>query len=130
MLPAFFDLKLRNGDTLENETIKLFVRLRTSPLSFSFLSQTEFTAFKKFLINREVPALFKCNLLLLRQVLSMLLLSIKIIPLPLHKFSSFLLASLILSSKLSLRLIILDNTILMLSSVSYSLIQEITFLIF
>ena len=91
MLPAFFYLKLRKGDTLENETIELFVRLRTSPLSFLSMSQTEFAAFEKFLISREVPPLFKCNLLLLRQVLSILLLFIKIIPLRLHKFSSFLL---------------------------------------
>ena len=131
MLPAFFDLRLRKWDTLQNETIELFVRLWISPLSFSFMSQTEFTAFEKFLINRKVSLLFKCNLLLLRQVLSMLLLFIKIILLPLNKFSSFLLVSLILSSKSwSLRWIILDNAIFMLSLVSYSLIEEITFLIF
>ena len=131
MLPAFFDLRLRKWDTLQNETIELFVRLWISPLSFSFMSQTEFTAFEKFLINRKVSLLFKCNLLLLRQVLSMLLLFIKIIFLPLNKFSSFLLVSLILSSKSwSLRWIILDNAIFMLSLVSYSLIEEITFLIF
>ena len=94
MLPAFFDLKLFKGDTLENKTMELFARLRTS-----FMTQTEFTAFEKCLINRDVPPLFKCNLLLLRQVLSVLLLFIKIIPLPLHKFSSFLLVSLVLSSK-------------------------------
>ena len=63
------------------------------------MSQTEFTTFEKFLINREVPLLFKCNLLLLRQVPSMSLLCIKIIPSPLHKFSSFLLVLLILPSK-------------------------------
>ena len=68
---------------LENEAIELSVSLRTSSLSFPFMSQREFTALEKFLINREVPLLFKCNLLLLRQVLSMLLLFIKIIPLPL-----------------------------------------------
>ena len=95
MLPAFFNLRLRKRDTLENETIELFVRLRTLSLSFSFISQAEFTALEKLLINREVPLLFKCDLLLLRQVLSMLLLFIKIIRLPLHKFSSFLLVSLI-----------------------------------
>ena len=39
MLPAFFELKLQNWDTLENETMALFVRLRTSPLSFSFMSE-------------------------------------------------------------------------------------------
>ena len=129
MLPAFFDIKLRKWDTLENEAIELFVRLRTSSLSSSIMSQTKFTALENFLINRGVK--FKCNLLLLRQVLSMLQLFAKIILLPLHKFSSFLLASLILSSKSwSLRWIILDNAIFMLSSVSYSLIEEITFLIF
>ena len=58
MLPAFFDLRLRKWDTLENETTKLFVRLSTSPLSLSFIGQTEFTAFEKILINREVPLLF------------------------------------------------------------------------
>ena len=67
---------------LENETIELFVRLTTSSLSFSFMCQNDFTAFEKFLINREVPLLFKCNLLLLRQVLSILLLFIKVKPLP------------------------------------------------
>ena len=127
MLPAFFDLRLRKWDTLENETIELFVRLTTSTLSFSFMIQTESTA----LINGEVPLLFRCNLLLLWQVLSMSLLFIKIIPLPLHKFSRFLLVSLVLSSKSwSLRWIKLDNAIFMLSSVSYSLIEQITFLIF
>ena len=70
-------------------------------------------------------------MLLLRQVLSVLILFIKIKPLPLHKFSSFLLFSLILSSKSwSLKWIIPDNAILLLSSVSQSLIEEITFLIF
>ena len=131
MLPAFFDLRLRKWDVLENEAIELFVRLRTSSLSFPFMSQAEFTALEKFLINREVPLLFKCNLLLLRQVLSVLLLFIKIILLPLHKFSSFLLVSLILFSKSwSLQWILQGNAIFMLSSVLCSLIEEITFLIF
>ena len=51
---------------------------------------------------------------------------------PLHKFSSFLLVRLTLSSKSwSLRWIILDNAILTLSSLSLSsLIEEIAFLIF
>ena len=116
---------------LENKTIELFVRLRTSSLLFLVMSQAEFTALEKFLINREVPLLFKSNLLLLRQVLSVLLLFIKIILLPLHKFSSFLLVSLILFSKSwSLQWIIQGNAIFMLSSVLCSLIEEITFLIF
>ena len=56
MLPVFFDLKFCKWDTLENETIELFVKLRTSPLSFPIMSQTEFTYLcEKFLINREVP---------------------------------------------------------------------------
>ena len=67
-------------------------------------------------------------MLLLRQVLSTLLLFIKIIPLSLHKFSSFLLVSLILSSKTwSLRWIILDNSIFLCYR---QLIEEITFLMF
>ena len=67
----------------------------------------------------------------MRQVLSMFVLFIKIIPLPLHNFSSFLLVSLILSSKSwSLLWIVLDNAIFMLSLVSYSLIEEITFCIY
>lgn len=37
----------------------MFVRLKTSPLPFSFMRQTEFTTFRNFLINREVPFLFK-----------------------------------------------------------------------
>ena len=41
MSTALFDLKLRKRDTLENETIELFVRLKTSPFSFSFMSQTK-----------------------------------------------------------------------------------------
>ena len=37
------------------------------------MSQIEFTTFEKNLINKTVSFLFKCNLLLLRQVLLMLL---------------------------------------------------------
>ena len=107
------------GSEIENETIELPARLRTSPFSFSFISQTEFTTFEKSLINREVPLCFwwgkRCQF-------------IKIIPLPLHKFPSFLLVSLISSSKS--RSITLDNAILILSSVSYYLMEEITSLIF
>ena len=68
---------------LENKAVELSVSLRTSSLSFPVMSQGEFIALEKILINSEVPLLFKCNLFLLRQVLSMLLLFIKIIPLPL-----------------------------------------------
>ena len=59
----------------------------------NFVYEPDFTTFEKFLINRDVPLLFKCNLLLLRQVLSVLLSFINIMPLPLHRFSSFLLVS-------------------------------------
>ena len=69
MLPIFFDFKLRKWDKLENELTELIVRLRNSPLSFSFMSQTEFTTFEKFLISKEVLLLFKCNLDLFGQVL-------------------------------------------------------------
>ena len=108
---------------LENETIELFVRLITSSLSFPFMHQAEFTALEKFLINRQVPPLFKSNLLLLRQVTAlviMLLLFIKIKTLPLQK----------IPKSWSFRSIILDNAIFMFSLVSYSLNEEITFLIF
>ena len=44
----FFDLKLCKWDTVENEIKELFVRFRTSPLSFSFMSQTEFSLLKNF----------------------------------------------------------------------------------
>ena len=47
MLPAFFDLRLRKWDMLKNEAIELFIRLRTSSLSFPFMSQGEFTALEK-----------------------------------------------------------------------------------
>ena len=67
----------------------------------------------------------------MRQARSMLLLFIKIIPLPLHKFSSFLLISLILSWKSwSLQRMIFDYAILILSSVSYTSMEEITYLNF
>ena len=62
-------------------------------------NQFDLRACEKCLINRTVPLLFKCNLLLLRQEPSISLLFMNLIPLPLHKFSNFLLISLISSSK-------------------------------
>ena len=49
MLLAFFDLKLRKGDTPENETIELFVRLRTilmlSSVSHSLIEEITLLSF-------------------------------------------------------------------------------------
>ena len=74
-----------------------FVRLLTCPSMFPY-NQSGSTIFAKFFVKRAVPLLLKCNLLLFREELFTLLLSIKRIPFPLHRFSSFLLSSLISSS--------------------------------
>ena len=55
-------------------------------------------ACEKLFTNRAVPLLFKCNFLLLRHEPSVLLLSMNFIPLPLYKFSNFLLISYFLLS--------------------------------
>ena len=57
------------------------------------MSQTEFTNFENSLINREVPFLFKCTSVVNFAIIH------KYHTLPLHKCSSFLLVSLMLSSK-------------------------------
>ena len=53
MLPAFFDLKLFKWNLLENETIEMFAKLRTSPLSFLFTSKTDFATFEINLNNEK-----------------------------------------------------------------------------
>ena len=52
-------------------------------------NQSELTIFANFFVKTAVPLLLKCNLLLVRKELFMLQLSIKRIPFPLHRFSSF-----------------------------------------
>lgn len=53
MLPAFFDLKLFKWNLLENETIEMFAKLRTSTLSFLFTSKTDFATFEINLNNEK-----------------------------------------------------------------------------
>ena len=53
MLPAFFDLKLFKWNLLENETIEMCAKLRTSPLSFLFTSKTDFATFEINLNNEK-----------------------------------------------------------------------------
>ena len=62
-------------------------------------NQSELTIFAKPFVKRAAPLLLTCNSLPFREELIMLLLSIKLIPFPLHKRSSFLLSSLISSSR-------------------------------
>ena len=82
-------------------------------------------------VKGAAPLLLRCNLLLFREELFTLLLPIKHIPLPLHRFSRFLLNSLISSfTSWSSRWIALDKTISISSFTSFSLIAFITFLIF
>ena len=85
---GFFDLKLPKWDTSEAINEESFVRLLTCPSMFLY-NQSELTIFAKFFVKTAAPLLLKCNLLLVRKELFMLLLSIKHIPFPLHRFWSF-----------------------------------------
>ena len=98
MFLGFFDLKLPKWDTFEAINEESFVRLLTCPSMFLY-NQSELTIFAKFFVKRAVSLLLKCSLLLFREELFMLPLSIKCIPFPLHRFSSFLLCWLISSSR-------------------------------
>ena len=99
MFLGFFILKFLKSETLLIllAEAKLVVLLVT--LSLKLHNQLGFRASQRFFTNRAVPLLFKCNLLLLRHEPSILVLLMNLIPLPLHKFSNFLLISLISSSK-------------------------------
>ena len=110
-----FNLKLPKWDTFEAIKEESFVRLLTFPSVFL----------------RAIPLLLRCNLLLLREELFMWLLSIKRIPFPLHRFSSFFLSLLISSSKSwQFCWMTFDKTISVLSFSSFSLITFIILLIF
>ena len=94
-------------------------------------NQSELTIFAKSFVKRAVPLLLTYNLLPFREELIMLLLPIKRIPFPLHRLSSFLLSSLISSSRFwSSQWMILDKTISVSSFTSFSLITFTTFPIF
>ena len=130
MFLGFFILKFPKSETLLVllAEAKLVVLLVT--LSLKLHNQFGFRACEKFFTNRAVPLLFKCNLLLLRHEPSILLL-MNLILLPLHKFSNFLLISLISSSKSwSSRWMTLEKVICISLLKSISLIVVMTFLAF
>ena len=85
MFLGFFFLKLLKSETL----LVLFAEAKLVILSARLSKRAVYLS----------VILFQCNSLLLRHELSLLLLLMNLIPLPLHKFSNFLLISLITSSK-------------------------------
>ena len=94
-------------------------------------NQSELTTFATFFVKRAVPLLLRCNLLLFREELFMLLLSIKPILFLLYRFSSIFLSSLISSSIYwSSRWMTLDKMIAVSSFTLFSIIAFFTFLIF
>ena len=94
-------------------------------------NQSELTTFATFFVKRAVPLLLRCNLLLFREELFMLLLSIKPILFLLHRFSSIFLSSLISSSIYwSSRWMTLDKMIAVSSFTLFSIIVFFIFLIF
>ena len=99
MFLAFFILKFLESETLLVLLAESKLVVLSATLSLKFHNHFGLRACEKFFTNRAVPLLFKCNLLLLRHEPSILLLLMNLIPLPLHKFSNFLLISLISSSK-------------------------------
>ena len=99
MFLEFFILKFLKSETLLVFLAEAMFVVLSVALSLKLHNQFGFRACEKFFTNRAVPLLFKCNLLLLRHEPSILVLLMDLIPLPLHKFSNFLLTSLISSSK-------------------------------
>ena len=91
MFLGFFILKFLKSEMLLAllAEAKLVVLSATLPLKLH--NQFGLRASEKPFTNRTVPLLFKCNLLLLGHEPSILLLLINLIPLPLHRFSNFLL---------------------------------------
>ena len=99
MFLGFFVLKFLKSETLLVLLAEAKLVVLSATLSLKLHNQFGFRACEKFFTNRAVPLLFKCNLLLLRHEPSILVLLMNLILLPLHKFSNFLLISLISSSK-------------------------------
>ena len=99
MFLGFFILKFLKSETflvlLSEELVVL-----SATLSLKLHNHFGLSAFEKVFTNRAVTLLCKCNLLLLRNKPSILLLLLmSLIPLPLHKFCNFLLISLTFSLK-------------------------------
>ena len=100
MFLGFFILKFLNSEKFLVLLAKAKLVVLSTTLSLKLHNQFGLRACEKIFTNSAVPLLFKCNLLLLRHEPSILLLSfMNLIPLPLDKFSNFLLISLISSSK-------------------------------
>ena len=94
MFLGFFILKFLKSETLLVLLVLKLVVLSPT-LSLKLHIQFDFRVCENFFTNRAVPLLFKGNLLLLRHEPSILVLLMKFIPLPSHKFSTFVLLSLI-----------------------------------
>ena len=99
MFLGFFILKFLKSETLLVLLAEAKLVVLSVTLWLKLHNQFGFRTCEKYFTNRAVPLLFKCNLLLLRHEPSILVLLMNLIPLPLHKFSKFLLISLISSSK-------------------------------
>ena len=99
MFLGFFILKYPESETLLVLLTEVKLVVLSATLSLKLDNQFGLRTCEKFFTNWAVPLLFKCNLLLLRHEPSILVLLMNLIPLPLHKFSNFLLISLISSSK-------------------------------
>ena len=99
MFLGFFVLKFLKSETLLVLLAEAKLVVLSATLSLKLHNQFGFRACENFFTNKAVPLLFKCDLLLLRHEPSILVLLMNLILLPLHKFSNFLLISLISSSK-------------------------------
>ena len=100
MFLGFFILKFLKSETLLVLLAEAKLVVLSATLSLKLHNQFGLRAYEKCFTNIAVPPSFKCNLLLLIHEPSiLLLLSMNLIPLPLHKFSNFLLISLIFASK-------------------------------
>ena len=98
MFLGFFIRKFLKSETLLVLLSEELVVL-SATLSLKLHNHFGLSAFEKVFTNRAVTLLFKCNLLLLRNKPSISLLLMSLIPLPLHKFCTFLLISLTFSLK-------------------------------
>ena len=96
---GFFILEFLKSETLLVLLAEAKLVVLSATLSLKLHYQFGLRVYENFFTNRAVPPSFKCNLLLLIHEPSILLLSTNLIPLTLHKFSNFLLISLIFASK-------------------------------
>ena len=128
---GFFILEFLKSETLLVLLAEAKLVVLSATLSLKLHYQFGLRVYEKFFTNRAVPPSFKCNLLLLIHEPSILLLSTNLIPLTLHKFSNFLLISLIFASKSwSLRWMTFEKAICISFLTSNFLMVVMTFLTF